>query len=364
MEKGDFHIVLYNILTSGHSFSEEEHELRLKYIFFNALLIFNILIVCSATLVRIFNAQYFQAMVDIGYILCALIVFALARHSRSSLDMLMYFVIFFSYVVVTLLFYNALHPLTGTSWYILVLMITFIFKGRKVALAVFAVSLLNIILISKLHYHYTVMEIFLGLLPYSAVIFFLYVFNMQNEDLKHTINKQKSQYKYLSLHDALTGIPNRSFFFSTLKHSLEKVQNSDHKVALLFIDLDDFKTVNDTLGHHVGDAILKETAFRIQSQLRSTDIIARYGGDEFSLILSPVMENKEIEQIIKNILNAMDTPVYIDGKKIYISLSIGIAVSPTDGTDELQLLTHADHAMYHVKKNKSAKYCFYENTAP
>jgi len=348
-----------NIFTSGHVFSKQEYELRLKYILFNALILFNIFVVSIALIIRMFNAQYLQGLVDIIYILCAFVAFMIARYSRSSLDALMYFVIFFSYCVVTFLFYHGLHPLIGTAWYILVLMISFVFKGRVTAMIIFILSLMSIILISELHYHYSLSETLLGVLPYTAVIFFLYVFDKQNEDLKLMIKQERARYKYLSQHDTLTGIPNRAFFFTKLKQMLRSVREENRKIAILFIDLDNFKQINDTSGHQAGDIILREVASRIQKQLKQTDTVARYGGDEFAIIIDQVKDTESLKSFVKKIFNAMEPPVLVNQYPVHVSMSIGATISPDDGTEELALLTNADRAMYCTKKSLQHRCCFH-----
>jgi diguanylate cyclase (GGDEF)-like protein len=348
-----------NIFTSGHVFSENDDELRLKYILFNALILFNIFVVSIAATMRMFNAQYIQGLVDIIYILCAFIAFMVARYSRASLNALMYFVIFYSYSVVTFLFYYSLHPLIGTAWYILVLMISFVFKGRVTAMIIFLISLISMVLISKLHYHYTFSEIFLGLLPYTAVIFFLYIFDTQNENLKSMIKQQRSRYKYLSQHDTLTGIPNRAFFFNKLKELLHSVQQKKQKIAILFVDLDKFKQINDTLGHQAGDIILKEVASRIQKALDHKGIVTRYGGDEFAIIVEQIEGIGIMKELIHRIFHSMHIPIDINGTPVQITMSIGATIAPDDGTEELTLLTNADKAMYRAKEQTQHKYCFY-----
>jgi diguanylate cyclase (GGDEF)-like protein len=348
-----------NIFTSGHMFSEQEAELRLKYILFNALILFNVFVVTIAAVIRMINAQYMQGLVDIIYILCAFSAFMIARYSRASINALMYFVIFFSYSVVTFLFYHSLHPLMGTAWYILVLMISFVFQGRTTAMVVFFISLISMALISKFHYHYTLSEIFLGLLPYTAVIFFLYIFDTQNENLKAMIKQQRSRYKYLSQHDALTGIPNRAFFFNILNKLLYSVHQKNQKIAILFVDLNQFKQINDTLGHQAGDIILKEVAYRIQNVLRHQGIVARYGGDEFAIVIEHVEGLESLRKLVDKIFYAIHKPIDTHKTSVQVMMSIGGTIAPDDTTEELTLLTNADKAMYHAKKSAHSKCCFY-----
>jgi diguanylate cyclase (GGDEF)-like protein len=243
-------------------------------------------------------------------------------------------------------------------------MISFVFKGRIIAMVIFLISLISIVLISKFHYHYTLNEIFLGLLPYIAVIFFLYIFDTQNENLKNIIKQQRSRYKYLAQHDVLTGIPNRAFFFNKLKHLLYSAQQKKRQLAILFVDLNDFKKINDTLGHQAGDTILKEIAYRIQKQLNHIGTVARYGGDEFAIIIEKIEGVEALRALVDKIISHVThPPVKINGNPVQVTMSIGATIAPDDGTEELTLLTNADSAMYHAKKNIHLKYCFYSDLA-
>jgi diguanylate cyclase (GGDEF)-like protein len=357
----DITMYIDNLLTSGHTFSKDEYELRFKYILFNILILFNITIADTAAIVRMVNKQYMLGTADIVYMLFASSAFLIARFSKKSLDTLMYFVIFFSYAIITFLFYHKLNPVAGTAWYILVLMISFVFKGRKTGLFVFIFSLLTIISISLFHYHHTPHELFLGLLPYTAVIFFLYIFDKQNENLKKTINTQKKEYLHLSRHDTLTGIPNRAFFFHKLEQLLASARKDHSQIALLFIDLNNFKTINDTFGHQIGDEILKEVALRIQKLLSGKEIFARYGGDEFALIIQGDDLYTFTEKRIVKIENCMKPPIRLQGVDHYITLSIGATIFPDDGRDEPTLLSNADKAMYYAKKHTQQKHAFYKD---
>ncbi len=142
-------INLKNILVSGHSFESNKYELKLKFILFNSLLIFNILIVSLATLARLSHSQYAHALIDAIYVLLASSSFILARYEKKNFDKLVYFVIFFSYSVVTLSFYGGLNPVAGIGWYFILLMITFFLKGHKEGGVIFVISLVTIIY--KLH---------------------------------------------------------------------------------------------------------------------------------------------------------------------------------------------------------------------
>lgn len=172
--------------------------------------------------------------------------------------------------------------------------------------------------------------------------------------------------EYLAYHDSLTGLPNRSFFSKLLSQGLSEAKRHDRKLALLFLDLDRFKAINDTLGHDAGDDLLKEIARRLTDTLRDTDIVARLGGDEFVILITEMDEEKHIADIARKILGAVAKPFTLAGRPYRITVSIGISVFSQDGEDEQTLTKHADIAMYHAKETGKNNFRFYSeqlNTA-
>jgi diguanylate cyclase (GGDEF)-like protein len=148
-----------------------------------------------------------------------------------------------------------------------------------------------------------------------------------------------------SLHDALTGMPNRIY----LVHQLESKLKRSEAVAVLYVDLDRFKIINDTLGHQVGDQVLIEVTKRTTEALREEDVVGRIGGDEFIILLSNLDDPDEIEKIARKVLAALEKPFVFSGKAYFLSGSIGVAIAPRDGTDSKLLIKCADSAMYQVK---------------
>lgn len=159
--------------------------------------------------------------------------------------------------------------------------------------------------------------------------------------------------------DALTGLPNRQLCFDRLRQALAVARREEHKVAVLFVDLDGFKHVNDSLGHSSGDELLRETALRLSSALRETDTIARLGGDEYVVILPHVRGVLEVEVIVANILDAMKWPFRIEERNAFLSASIGVTMFPDDGATAEDLLRKADTAMYRAKDGGRARHVFF-----
>ena len=156
--------------------------------------------------------------------------------------------------------------------------------------------------------------------------------------------------RYLALHDALTGLPNRTLFRERVTSGIARARRNGHQLAVLFIDLDNFKEVNDTLGHHIGDRLLQVTASRLQRCLREGDGVARLGGDEFVVDLPIISRNHEAAVIAEKILEVLRAPFMLDDYALQVSASIGISLYPNDGDDVETLMHTADSAMYLAKK--------------
>lgn len=171
--------------------------------------------------------------------------------------------------------------------------------------------------------------------------------------------KAEAQIEFLAYHDALTKLPNRLLARDHLEMAIAYAQRSGTKIAVLFLDLDNFKTINDSFGHATGDALLIEVARRLRDCTRETDTISRQGGDEFLVLLSNVMDADAITCVAEKILEQLEETINIDGKEISTSLSIGVAVYPDDGKDIDTLLQLADTAMYHAKEAGRNAYRFY-----
>jgi len=168
--------------------------------------------------------------------------------------------------------------------------------------------------------------------------------HLQNEN--QTLAHQAS-------HDSLTGLPNRAFFEGRLNRSVRNAARQQDHLALLFLDSDHFKQINDTLGHAVGDEVLISVADRVRAQLREHDLVARLGGDEFAVLLTPLQSREDAELIAEKIVASMKLPVQLDsGRSIATSLSVGIAYYPDDGADPASLLNAADAAMYQAKRKR------------
>jgi diguanylate cyclase (GGDEF)-like protein len=170
---------------------------------------------------------------------------------------------------------------------------------------------------------------------------------------------KERQLAELAYHDALTGLANRQLLHEHLKQALALAHRLKRVIALVFIDLDHFKSVNDTLGHAAGDRLLKEVAARLGSCTREGDIVARYGGDEFVMVLPNLSADDAVEPLVKRILKSIAQPIALDGGAVNLTCSVGIALYPRDGIDIATLVMKADSAMYQVKRRGRGAFLFH-----
>ncbi len=169
----------------------------------------------------------------------------------------------------------------------------------------------------------------------------------------------EQELNHLATHDALTGLPNRLMFSQLLNHAIQSAQRNRKQLAVLFIDLDRFKIINDSLGHEAGDIMLQEISSRFRHLLRAADIVGRLGGDEFIILIEDVNELNQVATLAHKILTTTIKPVDIMGEECRITASIGISIYPTDGLDEQSLMKNADIAMYFAKEEGKNNYQFY-----
>jgi diguanylate cyclase (GGDEF)-like protein len=160
-------------------------------------------------------------------------------------------------------------------------------------------------------------------------------------------------------HDALTGLPNRVLFHKEATRAVNSHKARGESFAVLFLDLDRFKEVNDTMGHPVGDALLREVAQRLRGCMRPTDIVARLGGDEFAVVLNPISRPEQAAGLAERLIEVVSAPYAIDGQCVIVGTSVGAAVCPTDGLDSDELLKNADIALYRAKEDGRATYRFF-----
>jgi diguanylate cyclase (GGDEF)-like protein len=208
--------------------------------------------------------------------------------------------------------------------------------------------------ISQYLFNPNIYEVYIRSVISSIIIIFSFIgsvllirYKRANEALK----ENEKRFRYIAQHDPLTGLPNRMLFSDRLQQEAAIAKRDKKYFAVLFLDLDEFKPINDMFGHDVGDLLLKKVAKRIQDCVRESDTVARFSGDEF-LVLFRAIENKQDAMVVaEKIRHALNQPFELVGQNLQISSSIGVAIYPDQGVDNAQLLKNADIAMYCAKGN-------------
>ena len=181
----------------------------------------------------------------------------------------------------------------------------------------------------------------------------------QHVTLTEKLRAESRVLDYKAKHDALTELPNRDHFEETLKNALVECRGMKHGIGLLFLDIDDFKVINDSLGHKAGDEVLKQVAKRVSSKMRDSDVFSRLGGDEFTVIVRNIRDKEDVAKVAQKVMRAFDDSFIVEGQCLELSCSIGISVT-SDECSLDKLLEHADKAMYRAKEAGKSKYMHYE----
>ncbi|MEW6444712.1 MAG: EAL domain-containing protein [Pseudomonadota bacterium] len=180
-------------------------------------------------------------------------------------------------------------------------------------------------------------------------------------DMASTLASQQSMLMHLAHHDPLTGQPNRLLFIERVEQAIRRAEKDRQKLALVFLDLDHFKTINDSLGHELGDRLLQAVALRLHEHLRGSDTLARMGGDEFTLLVEDVGEPHDVAHAAQRLLESFSTPFELEGNSLFITASAGIALYPRDGETAKILMQRADTALYKSKSEGRNTYHFFSD---
>jgi len=184
------------------------------------------------------------------------------------------------------------------------------------------------------------------------------IYEFLNGRLRNELDRKRQLFAYQATHDTLTGLPNRDAFNQSAQLNLEAADIASKKLAIVLIDLDGFKPINDSYGHHAGDIVLQTVAQRLQKVIRGSDMVARLGGDEFGLLFSGYDNKSDIDHLLRKILETVSDDIIVGNICARVSASIGVSIYPDDGMIFERLCRQADLAMYRAKKHKN-HYCFY-----
>ncbi|MGM0370138.1 MAG: diguanylate cyclase domain-containing protein [Bacillota bacterium] len=179
-----------------------------------------------------------------------------------------------------------------------------------------------------------------------------YIFINQWRSNRKARREKEEKIMFLSYHDHLTELYNRRYFMKNGQNELREVKKKDEELAIIMIDLDNFKEVNDNFGHDIGDLVLQKTASRLEDIFGDNDIVARLGGDEFTIVLTDINFKEDIKQVVNRLINYFNQPLIINQSKLFISISVGVSIYPNDGENLEELIKNADNAMYRAKKQE------------
>jgi diguanylate cyclase (GGDEF)-like protein len=187
-------------------------------------------------------------------------------------------------------------------------------------------------------------------------------FSLENGRLEQTLagmRREHAELEHKALHDSLTKLANRVLYIDRVRHALSKRDEPGKDVAVMYVDLDDFKTVNDSLGHAAGDALLVQVADRMTVSVRPDDTVARLGGDEFAVLMTDVANEAEATNVAKRILDSLNTPFELQGREVWAHATIGIALAAPGELEVADLLRRADQAMYTAKGEGKGRYAVF-----
>ncbi len=389
--------LLENFFTSCYDFSESEYELKSKYALVNGMLGITILFVFVLTIFLVFYQKYLFALATSTYLLLQIGAIFFLRKSKTNYRIVIPLIPTIS-ILLILIALN-MYPLEHVRllWFFVAIIASFFLGGRRLGFFVTFLSVFSIVFANyyfNMNFNSYTLVLANVIILLGAAILNLYenreevskkrlsdmnislelrvkdeikkrilMYEESNNKLKKSaleLEKQKNSYRELAFYDTLTGLPNRALFYDRLRHSIHKAKRHHTKVAVLFLDLDNFKEINDSLGHYLGDKVLKAVASRLKNKIRKSDSLARIGGDEFTLLLEDFRDVSVVGDIAKNLIDVILEPIYIDNHQLYVSVSIGIGIYPDDGTDASALLKYADAAMYSAKKEGFGLFHFYK----
>jgi diguanylate cyclase (GGDEF)-like protein len=357
-------ISLSNYLRSGFSFNKNETELQFKYQFFNVLLALNLLVVTSAALIRFFRDDTTQALIDIIYSIVGIIVIFLVRKDKKYFTPLVYFVMFFSLLIVSFTYYNHTNAYVGISWFFVQIIIVLFLSNARFA---YIMLFLSILIILTTQYLKMSSEDFghavFGIFPLIVFSAFMSAYERRNKiqaDLLKEQHKLLKRYTFeIENFDLITSLPNRVSFTKALNRKV--FSQEQRSFSIIKIDIDDFKNINETHGFGFADKIVHELSQRLKNVLGEKEFLSKSGPDEFLAFVEDT-KTETLTYLANDILKSTEEVFCIDEQRIFITLSLGIARFPDDAQSSSALIKNVDTALHIAKK--SGKNCahFYNQT--
>lgn len=369
-----------NLLTSGHTFKENEHELKTKYILLNSMLVMMTLLLPLLSVLRFFTNYPIQSMINIsGALLAGVAMYGFRKLGKGNYKFLAYvmFIIFSALLVYA--YYNNPLMFNINAWFIILVLPIFLVLGFYIAISLAILFMMTIAVINVYFIQSDVQNLVYGFVPILVSVWFMHIYKAllehyvkllkySNNTLEATVKKrtailedQRNVLDYQAHYDPLTELPNRIKFHKDIQEVMQNARNQTNNFALLFIDLDQFKKINDSYGHDVGDQVLKTLSSRIRKSIDSEHRLARLGGDEFTILVEKYKYNKNLEYLAQKVIDTIQEAIIIDKTTMFISCSIGISLYPDDTSSYQDMIKYADTAMYKAKELKRGHYTFYSS---
>ena len=320
--------------------------------------------------IRLFYPNPLMLSIDIIFVIVSLIGLYYLKKSISNTPIITNIILAIFFILVSIMFTNYAQYTLGPSWFIILIIFAFYQAGIRTGMIISHASFLAIIFIAQnIENPYTLEQYIYTFMPLlvAFIITYLYEQKVQNkEKLLYSKNleqmqilEEKEELLQQAHYDNLTKLPNRVLFQDRLEQAIVKTNRSHKDFAVLFIDLDKFKEINDTYGHNIGDAVLCEIASRLQSTLRQEDTVSRFGGDEFLCIVEQLESCKPVEILAKKLIEMTKRPIIVENKTLSLTCSVGISIYKKDAKNKKDLIQHADIAMYKAKDLGKDNYQFY-----
>ena len=361
--------MLTNILSSGFTFAKDEYELKTKYILFNSMLVTVAIVLIIMGFFRLSTAYYTQGIIDFGVSVIALAYIVVLRLlTKGQYKVMAYLMIVILSVIIMYSYYLSAGELKINAWFTALVIPIFFILGYRVAMFLALLFMVGIATVNFNLENTDILNTVYGYVPLFMTVLFLNIYELRfkeftqlltdsNSNLESKVKmktkertveleNQKNALDYQAHHDYLTGLPNRVKFQKEIEKTMSQSKNTDRNVAILFIDLDHFKNINDSFGHNIGDKVIKIIANRIQQCIRADSCLARFGGDEFVILVNDYYGKKYLEAISENILASISQAIMIDSMTLFLSCSIGISVYNDEIDSSQNFIKYAFNHIY------------------
>lgn len=372
--------MLKDILNSGFVFTDDEYDVKTKYILLNSMILLLSVTLFVVGLLRLLTGYYMQSVIDyFAAFIGLLLIFILRKFKKGDYKPVAYIMVFISSFLIIFSYYVSQGSININTWFITLVIPIFFILGYRVAMITALIFMMIIAMLDLNYVRTDTLNTMYGYIPLFLSVVFLHIYeyrfyqftkvltetnnNLEQKVKEKTLERtqvleeQKNKLDHQAHHDYLTALPNRVKFQKEIQHMLDSKYKKS--LAILFIDLDHFKNINDSFGHDIGDRVIQTTAERIRKCIRKDDCLARFGGDEFVVLIDNYSYKSDLEALAENIISCISKPILIGNMTMFVSCSIGISMYQ-EGIDSYHdFIKYADTAMYKAKEKGRNNYQFY-----